>query len=155
MAGKERFKIIPEVCFVYIKDNSVLLGQRKNTGWQDGMYCFPAGHGEEGESAAAACTREVKEEIGLAIDPTDLKFIHVQYRFANDPGNPHVRVGFYFAPLSLEGEIKNMEPDKCEDLRFFPLNNLPPMVLPFKAAFDSILRGEMYSEFGWDKKVQL
>lgn len=150
----ERFKLIPEVCFVFIRDGKLLLGRRANTGWMDGKYCFPAGHGEEGETMAQGCAREALEEIGLAVDPKTLKFLHVQHRWY--PGHEgqagHSRVGFYFAPTGDPGEPKNMEPDKCDDLQFFPVDNIPDMVPEFRAAFDAIQRGEIYSEYGWEAK---
>lgn len=147
----ERFKLIPEVCFVFIRDGKILLGRRANTGWQDGKYCFPAGHGEEGETMAQGCAREALEEVGVTVDPKDMKFLHMQHRWNTDGGG-HSRVGFYFAPTADPGEPKNMEPEKCDDLQFFPLNDLPEMVAPFRAALDAIQRGETYSEYGWEEK---
>lgn len=147
----ERFKLIPEVSLVWIKDGKVLLLRRANTGWQDGKYCFPAGHVEEGETMKETGVRESFEEAGLTIDPKNLKFLHVQHRWHTDAGG-HSRVGFYFTPISDPGEPYNAEPEKCDDMQWFPLDNLPDMVEPFRAAFDAIQRGEKYSEFGWDKK---
>jgi 8-oxo-dGTP diphosphatase len=144
----ERFKLIPEVCFVWIRDGKILLGRRANTGWQDGRYCFPAGHGEDGETMTQACAREVFEEVGIKIDPQNLKFLHTQHRWNKD----HSRVGFYFAPIVDPGEFKNMEPEKCDDLQFFTLDALPEMVAPFRIALDAIQKGEIYSEYGWEDK---
>ncbi len=45
-----------------------------------------------------------------------------------------------------------MEPDKCDDLQFFPLDNLPDMIEPFRGAIDCIQKGITYSEFGWELK---
>jgi len=145
---KERYKLIPEVCFVYIKDGKLLLGRRTNTGWNDGKYCTPAGHAEDGETIAEACAREAYEEAGVRVDAKDLKFVHVQHRWNGD----HARIGFYFMPTVDVGEPQNMEPEKCDDFGFFPLDNLPQMVEPFRAALDAIKRGEYYSEFGWETK---
>ena len=64
---------------------------------------------------AEACAREAFEEVGLKIDPKDLKFLHVQHRWHSDMGG-HSRVGFYFAPAYDPGEPSNSEPDKCDDL---------------------------------------
>ncbi len=149
----ERYKLIPEVCFVFIRDGKILLGRRANTGWQDGKYCFPAGHGEDKETMAEACAREAWEETGLQVDPKNLKFLHAQHRWSPDSGG-HSRVGFYFSPMQDPGEPRNMEPEKCDDMQFFPLNNLPEMVAPFRAALDAIQRGELYSEFGWEGKIE-
>lgn len=141
------FKVATEVCFVWIRDGKVLLLRRANTGWQDGKYCFPSGHGEEGETAREGCAREALEEIGITIDPKDLKFLHTQYRWNEE----HARAGYYFSPTIDLPEPVNAEPHKHDDMQFFPLDNLPDMASPFRAALEAIQKGEHYSEFGWEK----
>lgn len=143
-----RFKLIPEVCFVWIRDGKVLLLRRAHTGWQDGKYCFPSGHGEEGETMTEGCIREAGEEVRLKISPKDVKFLHVQHRWNKE----HARIGFYFAPTIDLPEPYNNEPEKHDDMGFFPLDTLPEMIAPFRAALDAILRGETYSEYGWEAK---
>jgi 8-oxo-dGTP diphosphatase len=145
----DRFTVIPETSFVWIRNGQVLLLRRFNTGWEDGKYCFPAGHVESGEASADAMVREVFEETGIKISTADLEFVHVQHRWHPDMGG-HSRIGFYFKPKVNLGEPHNTEPHKCDDLGFFPLDRLPEMVPPFRAALDAILRGETYSEFGWE-----
>lgn len=142
----DRFKLIPEVCLVWIRNGKVLLLRRSNTGWQDGKYCFPSGHGEEGETMREGCAREAVEEIAVELDPKSLIFLHTQYRWNKE----HARVGFYFAPSTEVGEPRNAEPDKHDDMQWFLLDHLPDMVAPFRAALDAIQRGETYSEFGWE-----
>lgn len=148
----ERFKLIPEVCFVFIKEGKILLLRRANTGWQDGKYCLPAGHGEEGESVREATAREAKEEVSLLVDPNDLQFLHVQHRWSADSGG-HSRIGFYFAPKYDPGEPCNMEPEKCDDMQFFPLDALPEVVEPFRLAIECIRNGVTYSEYGWESGI--
>ncbi|HIE41446.1 MAG TPA: NUDIX domain-containing protein, partial [Candidatus Aenigmarchaeota archaeon] len=70
---KERFKIIPTVYLVLIKDNKILLSRRFNTGFHDGEYSFPAGHLDGNETLIQAMVREAKEEIGIELKPEDLK----------------------------------------------------------------------------------
>lgn len=148
----ERFKIIPEVCFVWIRDGKILLLRRANTAWNDGKYCFPAGHIELGESPSQACAREAFEETGVKIEPKDLKFLHVQYRHSADDGQGHARVGFYFAPTTELPDPQNTEPEKCDDMQWFLLTDLPDMVVPFRAALDAVQRGETLSEYDWETK---
>jgi ADP-ribose pyrophosphatase YjhB (NUDIX family) len=96
--------------------------------------------------------REAQEELGLNIDPKDLKLVMVQSRWCPDFGkNPHARVGFYFAPTNLAQEPRNAEPDKCDDLRFFPLDALPTTIVPhIHAVLEVYKRGENYNEFDWE-----
>src|SRR3989344_5610613 len=109
----ERYKIIPEVFLLLVKDGKILLSRRFQTGWEDGNYGLPAGHCEDNETMKEGIIREVREEIGLDLDANDLVFKLVQHRWCLDPQNPHARVGFYFSPERWLGEPFNNEPDKC------------------------------------------
>jgi 8-oxo-dGTP pyrophosphatase MutT (NUDIX family) len=52
---------------------------------------LPSGHLEEGESVTGGAVREAGEEVGVAIDPSDLTFVHVvRYRAPGSEG----RIGF-------------------------------------------------------------
>lgn len=147
---KERYRLIPEVFLLLIKDGKILLSRRRNTGWMDGMYGLPAGHGEDRETMRQGTAREAKEEIGITIDPNDLTFACTQHRWSPDPTNPHARVGFYFTPRQWEGTITNMELDKCDDLQFFPLDALPPNTIEHvRDAIECYRRGDSYTEFNW------
>lgn len=151
--AKERYKLIPEVFLMLVRDGDILLSRRANTGYFDGHYGLPAGHGEEGETMREGTAREAKEEIGLAIDPRELDFALAQHRWCADPGAAHARVGFYFVPKSFVGEPVNHEPDKCDDLRWFPLETLPQNMVPHvRAAIEAYRRGERYDEFEWETR---
>ena len=149
---KERYKLIPEVFFVFFKEGKILLGRRANTGWMDGLYGIPGGHGEDKETMAQGVSREAKEEVGVDVAPADLELLLVQSRWCHDNGvNPHARVGFYFAPRHYSGEPKNMEPHKCDDLSYFTLDALPENIVPhIKAALTALEEGRAYDEFDWD-----
>ncbi len=113
------------------------------------MYCTPAGHGEAGESVREATAREAMEEVGVSINPADLELVHVQHRWSEDAGG-HSRIGFYFAAKKYTGEPQNMEPEKCDELGYFPIDNLPNnTVAPFRLAIECYAKGITYSEFGW------
>lgn len=48
------------------------------------------------------------------------------------------------------GEPRNAEPDKCDDLSWFPLDSLPENIIPcIKQAFECIKDNIIYSEFGF------
>jgi mutator protein MutT len=140
---KERFKLTAAVYLVLIRENKILLLRRCNTGYFDGYYSFPAGHVEKEETLTKALIREAREEIGIILDPTDLKLIHVMNRrIPNDE-----RLDFFFTTEKWKGEPRIMEADKCNDLSWFGLNNLPKNTIPYiKQAIDCILKNIIYSE---------
>ena len=128
----------------------MLLLRRVNTGYEDGKYGLVAGHVDEGESVIQAMIREAKEEAGIDVKPEDLQLVHVMHR--NKPGEGEARLDFFFKCRSWEGEIKNMEPHKCDDLSWFPLDKLPENTIEYiKVALGLINKGQIYSNFGWEE----
>ncbi len=143
---KERFKIIPSVYLVLIKDGKIFLARRCNTGFHDGEYSFPAGHLEGNETLAQAAAREGQEEVGVIAAREDLRLVHVNSRNSHDGE----RVGFFFQAVKWEGEPKIMEPDKCDGIGWFPLDSLPGNTIDYiKGVIADIRNGKAYSEFGW------
>jgi 8-oxo-dGTP diphosphatase len=148
---KERFKIIPEVFLLLIQDEKILLSRRFQTGYEDGNYGLPAGHGEYGETMREGTAREAAEEIGIIINPKDLEFAVTQHRWCQDKDNHHARVGFYFIPKKFSGTPRNLEPDKCDDLQFFSLDTLPDNMVPHvREVITAYKAGENYNEFNWE-----
>ena len=140
---RERFKVIPSVYLVLIKDNKILLSRRHNTGYFDGNYSFPAGHLDGNETLKQAMVRETKEEIGVVLDPADLELVHTMNRRIPD----NERVDFFFTTKKWQGEPKIMEPDRCDDLSWFESNDLPKNIIPYiRQAIDSFLNNIIYSE---------
>jgi len=52
---------------VVFKNGHVLITRRKPSGLLGGLWEFPGGKIQKGERPAAACTREIKEEVNLAV----------------------------------------------------------------------------------------
>jgi len=153
--AKERHKIVPASYLVLIKDNKILLQRRFNTGYQDGKYSFVAGHVDIGETFTHAITREVREEAGIVLKTEDLKVVHVMNRDAPEgavsAGENNERIDIFFIADKWEGEARNKEPHKCDDLSWFDLDNLPENIIPYvKQAIDCIKSKTFYSEYGWD-----
>ncbi len=145
---KERFKIIPVSHLILIKDNNVLLSRRFNTGYEDGNYSVVAGHLDGNETFTVAMIREAKEEAGIEIRAEDLEVIHVMHR--KSPPETNERIDFFLKASKWQGELKIMEPHKCDDLKWFPIDDLPANIVPYiKSAIENIQKGIFYSEFGW------
>ena len=140
---EQRPTLVPSTYLILMRDNSILLSRRYNTGYCDGSYSFPAGHLDGGETVKQAMVREAAEEIGVILKPGDLELVHVMNR--KIPNNE--RVDFFFTAKQWQGVPKNMEPERCDDLQWFELNNLPPNIIPYiKQAIDSVLNNTIYSE---------
>lgn len=150
--GKERHKITPASYLILIKDNKVLLLRRFNTGYKDGQYSMIAGHVDKGETFTACIIREAKEEAGIVLKPENLKVSHVMNRDSSggiDVGD-NERIDIFFVADSWKGKIENKEPNKCDDLSWFPLDKLPENVIPYiRSAIENHLNGIFYSEFGY------
>lgn len=146
---EERFKQIATSHLFLIKDNKILLLRRFNTGYEDGKYSVVAGHIEPNETATRTMVREAKEEAGIDIDLEDLEVAHVMHR--NDTNEE--RIDFFLMPKKWSGEPKNLEPHKCDDLRWFDLEKLPDNTIPYiKQAIDCFLHNKIYSEHGWGRE---
>ena len=60
------------------------------------------------------------------------------------------RVDFFLKVKAWEGEIQNREPEKCDDLAWFPLEALPDNLIRYvRFALENYQKGLLYSEFGW------
>lgn len=144
----KRFKITPACYLVLIKENKILLQRRYNTGYEDGKYSVVAGHLDGNESFKQAMVREAKEEANIDIKSKDLNVVHVMHRSTVD--NDNERIDVFLSADKWDGEIENLEPHKCDDLKWFVLDQIPDNVIPYvKSALKCIENNIFYSEFGF------
>ena len=147
MADTERFKLYCATYLILIKENKILLLRRFNTGWEDGKYTLISGHLERGETVKQAMIREVEEETGVKINGEDLKVVHTMHRKSDD----REYIDFFLTADKWNGEPKIAEPDKCDEMKWFYLNNLPQNLLPhIRKAIESFQHNISFSEVGWD-----
>ncbi len=145
---KERYKITCASYLLLLRNEQILLLRRFNTGYEDGKYSLPAGHTDEGESVAGTMIREAKEEVNITIEKDDLELAHVMHRKGSDANDE--RLDFFFLCKKWIGEIKNLEPNKCDDLLWVNINQLPDNILPYvKLAIKHSQKRIMYSDLGW------
>jgi 8-oxo-dGTP pyrophosphatase MutT (NUDIX family) len=143
---KERFKLVPTSFLVLIRDDKILLLRRFNTGHMDGYYSMVAGHLDGNETFIQAAIREAKEEAGIDIKEGGLEVVHAMHRKCPN----EERIDIYIKAKGWKGEPKNLEPHKCDDLRWFEIGRLPKNTVDYvRQAIDSIRKKVFYSEFGW------
>lgn len=143
--SKKRFKMPVAVHLLLIKDGKILLLRRFNTGYQDGNYSVVAGHSDGDEDVKAAMIREAKEEAGINMVPENVKFASVMHRKSEDE-----RIDFFFTADSWQGEITNMEPEKCDDLSWFEIDKLPDNTIPYiRKAIENYTSGVNFDIYGW------
>ncbi len=150
--SKERFRIVPASYLVLLRGGRVLLSRRFQTGWQDGQYSLPAGHLDGSETFRQAMAREAREEIGIILRPEDMRVAHMMHRYAvPNPEELRERMDAFVVAEHWEGELEILEPEKCDDLRWFPLDALPENIIPcIRVALGHIREGVTYSEFGFE-----
>jgi ADP-ribose pyrophosphatase YjhB (NUDIX family) len=143
--SQRRFKLISAVHVFLIQEGSVLLLRRTNTGYADGLYSVVAGHLNGNETIKDAARREALEEVGVYIRASDLELVAVMHRKSEDE-----RVDWFLKAERWEGSIVNREPEKCDQLAWFPLDDLPDDVIPYVGrAVENVRHGRWFESYGW------
>lgn len=103
-----------------LKDNKILLKRRKGSHGAGEYEDAGGGHLDYMESFEECARREIREEVGIEIK--NIKFLCVSNIRKYTPKH-YVDIGFVADWAS--GEAKIMEPDKCDHIDWYDLNNLP------------------------------
>ena len=110
------------------QDNRVLIAQRPNGKSFAGLWEFPGGKVEPGETPEAALMRELKEELGLEVCLECL----APFNFASHAYEKfHLLMPLYLC-RSWEGEISAKEGQQIKWVRALDLSSypMPPADLP-------------------------
>jgi 8-oxo-dGTP pyrophosphatase MutT (NUDIX family) len=120
--------------------------RRFNTGYEDGNYSVVAGHIDGGEDVYTAMIREAGEEAGITVLREDLTIVQVMHR-----KTPYEeRIDYFFECYTWNGDIRNNEPDKCDELRWVDISALPGNMVDYvEAAIGNYRNGTAFSLFGW------
>jgi len=132
------------VLLMLMHENKVLLMRRCNTNWLDGYYDLVGGHLDGNETLTAALCREAMEEIGITIQPDKAKLVHLLHYLADDTEYMYT----FFTVNKWRSEPSILEPNKCDDLRWFSMDNLPENIAPAtKTALINIRSKILLTEF--------
>jgi 8-oxo-dGTP diphosphatase len=141
-------------CEAFIKkENQILLGLRKNC-FGAGNWALPGGHLEFGEKLVEGIIRELQEEIGITFLEQDCKLVSIvdDIRIIENSETETEKtvVDKHYIHMSFEikysnQKIINMETDKCEEWRFFHIDNLPENFFePHKNIMKNYINGKLY-----------
>jgi 8-oxo-dGTP pyrophosphatase MutT (NUDIX family) len=144
-----RFCVVPAVYVLFLRDGGVgtdgapgaqvLLQLRQGTGYMDHhRAAAAAGHVEQGETVHAAAAREAAEELGVAALEVEPLCAMQRTGATGDPVDE--RVDYFVRATSWSGEPRIVEADKCADLRWFDLHDLPAPVVPHERQVIEALR---------------
>ncbi len=127
----------------------VLLQRRQNTGFMDGLWDLScSGHVEHGENMTRTAVREAKEELGITINPPDVKFFTFVHKREKEWDLTYYNA--YFVCGQFSGEPRIAEPEKCSELKWFDIDNLPDdLINDRKHAVKAYFDGVHYIEYGW------
>lgn len=104
------------------ESKTLLLLRGKNAKNEPGTWSRPGGTIEYGETIEQCLRREVREEIGVEI--TDLEYMHVVDHFVREKNEHWIALG-YKGKIAPGQTPRNMEPNKCDDVRWFAKSELP------------------------------
>lgn len=142
-----RFAANIAVHVLLIEGCKVLMQLRQGTEHDTGLWSVPGGHLEGGERATDAAAREVLEEVGVVVEPRDLRFLNVTHR--RQGGKEWINL--FFEADNWTGEPWNKEASRSSQVAWQPLQSLPLRVVPY--VLSVLLQGRdpaSYTEAGWD-----
>lgn len=150
----EREKFLSSVYLLIKNDKGeILLQRRQGTKLWPGFLALPAGHIDEKENAYDAVIREAREELGIEISIDNIIDTFVVNR-RNKTLMPYYDV--YFEINGYDGEIKISEPEKCSELVWCNINNLPEDMIDFEIeAIKNNLKGIKFSVIDTDNEKKL
>ena len=99
----------------------VLIGKRKGSHAQ--KFSIPGGHLDLGETFEHAAIREIREETNLEIRNPRVVGVTNNLETYREEGKHYISVVVLSTEFS--GELKNLEPEKCEGWTWNDPHNLP------------------------------
>ena len=103
------------------KKEALLLKRTLKARNLSGFWMQPGGGVEFGERIEEAVKREIKEELGIDIEI--IRFLAVTEGILKEEKQHWISLS-YLGKI-VGGELKNLEPEKHEEIKWFDLNALP------------------------------
>ncbi|MCK9920639.1 NUDIX domain-containing protein [Frankia sp. AgPm24] len=136
-----------DVLALVLREDRLLLTLRAGEIYGADWWALPSGRVEPGEDVVSALVRELDEELALTIDEADVTFTAVTHA---QPPDHEARIGFGFAVRRFTGEPTIREPDRCADLRWCPLGELPTRTMPYTGEMIRLYQqATTFSRFNW------
>ncbi|QIK74073.1 NUDIX hydrolase [Nocardioides piscis] len=123
-------------------DGRVLLVKRSD----NGAWTPVTGIVDPGEEPAVAAAREAMEEAGVEISVDRLASTEVLPELVYDNGDRAAYLDLTFACTWLSGEA-HVADDESTDVRWWPVDSLPPMTPHMLRRMDAALSGEREARF--------
>lgn len=133
---KEMFK--SAVHMIIMNNDKLLIQKRKGTKLWPGYYALPAGHIDVVENQYEALVREAKEELNIEINPKDITNSYVVLRrnyFEIDGKKLEPYIDYYFEISEYQGVPSIVEQDKCDELIWADINDLPNPFINYEGDF--------------------
>lgn len=146
----EREKFLSAIYLIVRNEkNEILLQRRQGTKLWPNFLALPAGHVDKMENVYDALIREAEEELGIKVSLEDIIDTFVVNR-RNKVLLPYFDV--YFEINNYSGNLRINEPDKCSEIVWCNINNLPKEMIEFeKAAIKNYLNGIKFSVIDVDE----
>ena len=123
---------------ILVKDGKILVQKRKGSKLWPGYYALPAGHVDSDENQYDALVREAQEELGIELDIKNIINSYVVLRrnyFKIDGKKLEPYIDYYFEFKKYKGTPKIMEKDKCDELIWVDINDLPEPFVNYEGVF--------------------
>ena len=135
-ASKSRHTIavtVDVVLFTFQREQlHILLIKRRNPPFQ-GMWAFPGGFVESGESLEDAASRELYEETGLK--GIQLAQLHT---FGSPDRDPRMRViSVAYLALARSAQLAPRAGDDAAEVKWYAIRNLPPLAFDHADVFNT------------------
>ncbi|HRW58477.1 MAG TPA: NUDIX domain-containing protein [Chlamydiales bacterium] len=120
------------VAAIVRKEGNILLGKRTGS-HGEGLWAFPGGHLEFGETVFSCVERELQEEVG--IKPLSIKLGPWVENMMEKDSKHYITI---FACVDeFEGTVTRMEPEKCLGWQWFDIKALPkPLFSPIPSLIE-------------------